>query len=76
MAADEMGRPLSGRLESGVAAFFAPASDWTSMDDWSFARPLPPGAFPDEDHLTGPDPRKRDAEPAPPQKRAESKQPG
>jgi len=24
------------------------------MDDWSFARPLPPGAFPDEDHLAGP----------------------
>ena len=23
------------------------------MDDWSFARPLPPGAFPDEDHLAG-----------------------
>jgi hypothetical protein len=23
------------------------------MDDWSFARPLPPGAFPDEDNLSG-----------------------
>ncbi len=23
------------------------------MDDWTFARPLPPGAFPDEDHLAG-----------------------
>lgn len=23
------------------------------MDDWNFARPLPPGAFPDEDHLAG-----------------------
>jgi hypothetical protein len=24
------------------------------MDDWSFARPLPPGAFPDVYHLAGP----------------------
>jgi hypothetical protein len=23
------------------------------MDDWTFSRPLPPGAFPDEDHLAG-----------------------
>jgi hypothetical protein len=23
------------------------------MDDWSFARPLPPGSFPDEDHRAG-----------------------
>jgi hypothetical protein len=23
------------------------------MDDWTFARPLPPGTFPDEDHLSG-----------------------
>lgn len=23
------------------------------MNDWSFARPLPPGAFPDEDLIAG-----------------------
>jgi hypothetical protein len=23
------------------------------MTDWTFSRPLPPGAFPDEDHLAG-----------------------
>ena len=36
------------------------------MDDWSFARPLPPGAFPDEDHLAGRRdlPRKRERKPA------------
>ena len=36
------------------------------MNDWTFARPLPPGAFHDEDHLAGARAiaKKRDAKPS------------
>ena len=42
------------------------------MNGWTFSRPLPPGAFPDEDHLAGarPSSRKRDPKAREPSKRA------
>jgi hypothetical protein len=40
------------------------------MNDWTFSRPLPPGVFPDEDHLGGARPaKKREQKPREPANR-------